>query len=58
LQQQEPGGVAGLGGAGKFWPAGVNPRSELSFGAGRVRHAQAGADPGHVGDVPIPPGLV
>ena len=58
LQQQEPGGVAGLGGAGKFWQAGVNPRGELGFGAGRVRHAQAGADPGHVGDVPIPPGLI
>jgi hypothetical protein len=58
VQQQEPGGVAGLGGGGKFWPVGINPRGEFSFGAGRVRDAQAGADPGHVADVAVPPGLV
>ena len=58
MQQQEPGGVAGLGGGGKFWPVGVDPRGELGFGAGRVQDAQAGADPGHVADVAVPPGLV
>ena len=58
MQQQEPGGVAGLGGGGKFWPAGVDPRGEFGFGAGRVRHAQDGADPAHVGDVSVPPGPV
>ncbi len=57
-EQQEPRRRPSLGGAAQFRPVLADPVRELGLGAGRVRHPELDGDPGHVGDVPVAPGLV